>query len=45
LAEKEHDVFLTVDRQISVHQDLTAFNIAVVLIRSRSNRLQDIRLV
>jgi ribosomal protein L30/L7E len=45
LAEREHDVFLTVDRQISVQQDLTTFNIAVVLIRSRSNRLQDIRLV
>ncbi len=42
-AEKEYDVFITVDRQISVQQDLTTFNIAVVLIRSRSNRLADIR--
>jgi predicted nuclease of predicted toxin-antitoxin system len=43
LAEKEHDVFVTVDRKISVQQDLTQFNIAVVLIGSRSNRLEDIR--
>jgi len=43
LAEKEYGVFVTVDRKISVQQDLTAFNIAVVLIRSRSNRLEDIR--
>jgi predicted nuclease of predicted toxin-antitoxin system len=43
LAEKEYEVFLTVDRKISVQQDLTTFNIAVILIRSRSNRLEDIR--
>ncbi len=43
LAEKEQDVFVIVDRKISVQQDLTTFNIAVVLIRSRSNRLEDIR--
>jgi len=43
LAEKEYGVFVTVDRKISVQQDLTAFNIAVVLIRSRSNRLEDLR--
>ncbi len=43
LAEKEHDVFVTVDRKISVQQDLTTFNIAVVLIRSQSNRFEDIR--
>jgi hypothetical protein len=43
LAEKEFEVFVTVDRQLSVQQDLTDFDIAVVLIRSRSNRLEDIR--
>ncbi len=43
LAEKEFDAFVTVDRKISVQQDLTAFNIAVVLIRSPSNRLEDMR--
>ena len=43
LAEKECDVFVTVDRKISVQRDLMKFNIAVVLIRARSNRLEDIR--
>ena len=43
LAEKEYDVFVTVDRKLSTQQDLSKFNIAVVLIRSRSNRLEDIR--
>jgi hypothetical protein len=43
LAEKEYDVFITVDRKLSVQQDLTEFDIAVVLIRSRSNRLEDVR--
>ena len=43
LAEKEFDVFLTVDRRLARQQDLTQFDIAVVLIRSRSNRLEDIR--
>ena len=43
LAEKEFDVFITVDRKLATQQDLTEFNIAVVLIQSRSNRLEDIR--
>ena len=43
LVEKEYDVFVTVDRKVSVEQDLTKFDIAVVLIRARSNRLEDIR--
>ena len=43
LAEKEYNAFLTVDRKISLQQDLTTFNISVVLIRSRLNRLTDIR--
>ena len=43
LAEKEFEVFVTVDRKLSAQQDLAGFDIAVVLIRSRSNRLEDIR--
>ena len=43
LAEKEFEVFITVDRKLAKQQDLTEFDIAVVLIRSRSNRLEDIR--
>ena len=42
-AEKEFDAFITVDRKLAKQQDLTEFDIAVVLIRSRSNRLEDIR--
>jgi hypothetical protein len=37
--------FVTVDRKLSVQQDLAAFDIAVVLIRPRSNRLEEIRIL
>lgn len=43
LAEKEFDVFVTVDRNLSRQQDLRSFAIAVVLIEARSNRLEDLR--
>ena len=43
LAEKEFDAFITVDGKIAVQQELTTFDIAVILIRSPSNRLEDIR--
>jgi hypothetical protein len=43
LAEKEFDVFITVDRNISTQQDLTKFEIPVLLLRARTNRLKDIR--
>jgi hypothetical protein len=43
LAEKEYDVFVTVDRKISLQQDPATFKLAVVLIRAQSNRLEDIR--
>ena len=43
LAEKEYDVFITVDRNISTQQDLTKFKIPVLLLRARTNRLEDIR--
>ena len=43
LAEKEFDAFITVDRKLSVQQDLTKFRIPVPLIRARTNRLKDIR--
>ena len=32
LAEKEFDAFITVDRKLSMQQDLTKFKIAVILI-------------
>ncbi len=43
LAEKEFDVFITVDRKLSEQQHLPGFQIAVILLRARSNRLEDIR--
>jgi hypothetical protein len=33
LAEKEFDLFVTVDRKIANEQDLTRFTLAVVLLR------------
>jgi len=43
LAEKEFDVFVTVDRRIASEQDLSRFTLAVVLLRARTNRLEHIR--
>ncbi len=43
LAEKEFDVFITVDRKLAEQQHLPGFQIAVILLRAPSNRLEDIR--
>ena len=43
LAEKNFDVFVTVDRNLSFRQHLPDFSIAVIVLRARSNRLQDPR--
>jgi predicted nuclease of predicted toxin-antitoxin system len=43
LAEKEFDVFITVDRNLSFQQNLTQFNIAVVVLQASSNRLADLK--
>lgn len=43
LAEKDFEVFVTVDRNLSFQQNLPHYNIAVVVLRARSNRLQDLR--
>ena len=43
LAEKEFDVFITVDRKLAAQQDLKKFRISVILIRARTNRLEHIR--
>jgi homoserine trans-succinylase len=34
---------ITVDRELATQQDLTKFEVAVLLIRERTNRLEDIR--
>jgi uncharacterized protein DUF5615 len=43
LAQKEFDVFLTVDRNLSFQQNLPKFNIAVLVLQARSNRLADLK--
>ena len=43
LAEKEFDVFITVDRNLSFQQNLPKFNIAVVVLRAKTNRLVDLK--
>jgi len=43
LAEKEFDVFVTVDRNLSFQQNLPQFAIAVAVLRAKSNRLEDLQ--
>ena len=43
LAEAAFDVFITVDRNLSFQQNLPKFNIAVLVLQARSNRLADLR--
>ena len=42
LAEAEFDVFITVDRNLSFQQNLPRYNIAVIVLRSLSNRYKDL---
>lgn len=43
LAATDFDAFVTVDRNLSFQQDVSARNIAVVVLRATSNRLADLR--
>jgi hypothetical protein len=43
LAEKEFDVFVTVDRNLAFQQHLPKFNVAVAVLHSSSNRLADLK--
>lgn len=45
LAEQEFDVFLTVDRNLSFQQDLSRFDVAVIVLRARSNQVRDLRVL
>ena len=40
IADKEFDAFLTVDQNPKYQQNLTAFQIAIILLVARDNRLQ-----
>ena len=42
LAEKEFDVFVTVDRNLSFQQHLPKFNVAVLVLVAPTNRLTDL---
>ena len=43
LAAKEFEVLITVDRNLSFQQNLPAFDIAVIVLRAKSNRLADLQ--
>ena len=43
LAEGQFDVFLTAHRNLSYQQDLSSFDIAILVLVARSNRLDDLR--
>ncbi len=43
LAEKDFDVFITVDRNLAFQQNLPRFNIAVLVLHTTSNRLADLK--
>ena len=43
LAQKEFSVFITVDRNLSYQQLLPKFDIAVVVLRAKTNRLSDLK--
>lgn len=43
LAVGQFDVFLTADRNLSYQQDLSSFDLAVIVLVARSNRLEDLR--
>lgn len=45
LASQEFDVFITVDRNLSFQQNLSALRIAVVVLRAPTNRLADLKLL
>ncbi len=45
LAVSRFDVFLAADRNLSYQQDVSAFDIAVVVLAAHSNRLDDLRLL
>ena len=43
LAEKDFDVFITVDRNLSFQQNLPQFDILIIVLHSPSNRLADLK--
>ena len=44
-AEREFDVFITVDRNLAFQQNIPKFQIAVILLHASSNRLSDLQVL
>jgi hypothetical protein len=42
LASAQFEVFLTAGRNLSYQQDLSSFNIAIIVLAARSNRFDDL---
>jgi predicted nuclease of predicted toxin-antitoxin system len=42
-ASREFDVFVTVDRNLSMQQNVSALPLAVIVLRARTNRLADLK--
>lgn len=45
LAQRQFEVFITVDRNLAFQQNLPEFDIAVLILHAPSNRLADLRLL
>ena len=43
LAEAQFDIFITVDRNLSFQQNLSQFDIAIIVLHVPSNRLADLK--
>jgi hypothetical protein len=43
LAQAEFDIFITVDRNLSFQQNLSQFDLAVIVLHASSNRLVDLK--
>ena len=43
LAAKNFDIFVTVDQNLAFQQNISGFEIAVIVLRARTNRLTDLR--
>jgi hypothetical protein len=44
-AQGQFDIFVTVDRNLPFQSDLSVFSIAVVILRTPTNRLDDLRVL
>lgn len=42
LAETEFEIFVTVDRNLSYQQNLSKFDLALIVLQAKSNRIQDL---